>query len=170
VNVDEYEVGARPELGDDGVRLGERGAGRLHEDGTGEVRDAQAHPVRLHHGGAATRAALGVVGRPDHPLVAIEEAVDLGVPVGVVAEGERVDSHVEQLLRGLLRDTHATGRVLAVGDDEVGRVLLAQAGQNGRQRAAADPADDIAHEQEFHGGRFCQGDLNAAAGHSGRLR
>ena len=86
----------------------------------------------------------------------VEVLVDLAVAVGVVAEGDRVDAQAEQLLRGLAGDPEAAGGVLAVDDDEVGLVLVPQAGQHGGQRPAADSPDDVADEQELHCERFCQ--------------
>ena len=66
--------------------------------------------------------------------VLVEVGVDLAVAVGVVAERDHVDAGREQLVGDLRRDPDAAGGVLAVDDDEVRRVALAQA------RAAAPAA------------------------------
>jgi hypothetical protein len=44
----------------------------------------------------------------------------------------------------------AVRRILAVDDDEVGRVALAQLRQHPRHRLAAAAADDIAKKQKTH--------------------
>ena len=62
---------------------------------------------------------VGVVGRADHPLGAVEEVVDLAVAVDVVAGGDHVGAGVEEVVGGLLGDPHPAGRVLAVDDDQV---------------------------------------------------
>ena len=77
--------------------------------------------------------------------------VDLAMAVGVVAERDHVDAGREQLARDLRGDPEAAGGVLAVDDDEVGRVALAQRRQQRQQRALAEPADDVADEQDADG-------------------
>jgi hypothetical protein len=72
----------------------------------------------------------------------------------VVAERDRVDAGVEDLLRVLGRDAEAAGRVLAVDDHEGQGVALAQGRQAVQQRVPADPADDVPDEQDPGGGRL----------------
>ena len=48
----------------------------------------------------------------------------------------------------------AAGGVLAVGDDKVQRVLVAQARQDGLDGLASGLAHDIADEKNFHAGKF----------------
>ena len=110
------------------IRLGEGRANGVEKHLAREVDHAQPPPVLHHHGVAAARAALRIVGRSHDPLLTVEEAVDLPVAVGVVAERDRVDAGLEQLTRRLLGDPDSSGRVLAVGDHEVGLVLVAQSG------------------------------------------
>ena len=62
----------------------------------------------------------------------VQVRVDLAVPVGVVAERDRVDAQGEHLVRRARRDAEAAGRVLAVDDDEIQRELLAQGGKQHR--------------------------------------
>jgi hypothetical protein len=68
----------------------------------------------------------------------------------VVAQGDHVDVHVQDLPRGLLRDAHPAGRVLAVDHHEVGLVALAQPGQQRGQRPPADAAHDVADKENPH--------------------
>ena len=95
---------------------------------------------------------FGEVGGPHDPLLAVEEPVDLAVAVRMVAEGDGVGAHRQQLARRLLGDPHAARRVLPVHDHEVERVGLAQVGQQGGERAPAEAAHDVADEQELHDG------------------
>ena len=81
-------------------------------------------------------------------MVRVEVGVDLAMAVGVVAERDHVDSRREQLVGDLRRDAHAAGRVLAVDDDEVGRKAARAGRQQRQQRPLADPADDVADEQD----------------------
>jgi hypothetical protein len=65
---------------------------------------------------------------------------------GVVAERDRVGSELEQLARGLLRDSDSAGRVLAVHDHEVRLVRVADLRQERRECPASDAADHVADE------------------------
>jgi len=84
----------------------------------------------------------------------------------VVAERDRVGAELQQLARRLLCDAYPAGRIFAVDHDEVGLVLVAQAGEQRGQRPPPEASHHIAYEEELHGGRFCQGDPNGAAGRS----
>jgi len=127
VHVDEDRVGAVAELRERGVGGRERRARGLQKEHPGEIHDGQSHPVLLDDRVPAARRRLGVVGRPHDPLLAVEQLVDLAVPVGVVAERDRVGTHLEQFARGLLGDPDATGRVLPVDHDEVRLMRVADA-------------------------------------------
>jgi len=146
VEVEQNVAGLAAQLGQDRVDLAERGARGLHEQHARHVHDGQPQPGALDHGVATAGAALRVVGRPHDPLLAVEELVRLAMAVGVVAERDRIGADLEQLARRLLGDAHAAGRVLAVDDDEVGPVALAQAGQQRGQRSPAQPAHHVADE------------------------
>jgi len=168
VHVDQHGVRLAAELRQQGVGLGERRPHRLEEDLAGQVDHSQPQPVRLDHGVAAPRAALGEVGRPHDAGLLVEVAVHLAVAVGVVAERDCVDAEREQLLRGLARDADSARGVLAVDDHEVGLVLLHQLREHGGERPAADPGDDVAYEQELHCERFCQPAARGDLGHHAR--
>jgi len=125
VHVDEHVRRPTTQRGQRRVNLGERRPCRLDEERAREVHDPKRHPVALYQRGASAWAALGVVRRSHDPLVAVEEVVDLRVPVGVVAERQCVGAGVQQLERCALGDPDPAGRVLAVGDYEVRVVAFA---------------------------------------------
>ena len=168
VEVDDERVGLEP--GEDAVGGVEGGAGDLQPGGAAEVDDPDPHPGRLHHRVAAAGVALRVVGGADHPPLAVEEGVGLAVAVDVVAGGDDAGAGGEDVVGGALGDPHAAGRVLAVDDDQVRRLRLAQ-----RRRRVAQPpppgaADDVADEEQPHGRLRRRARLHAGGGPERRGR
>jgi hypothetical protein len=106
----------------------ERGACGVQVDGAGEVDDAPPHPVLADHGVAAAGIALQVVRRTNDAVGLVQELVDLPVLVDVIPGRDHVDTGFEYRGSGSRRDPQAAGNVLAVGDDQVWRVPLAQRG------------------------------------------
>jgi len=127
----------------DGV---EGGAGDTEADAAAEVHDADPHPLDLDHGVAAPGIPLRVVGRPDHPLLAVEELVGLAMAVDVVPRGNDADADAEEVVGRALGDPHPAGRVLAVDDHQVRRIALAQLRHRLPQTLAAGAADHVADE------------------------
>jgi len=72
----------------------------------------------------APGVGIGVVGRPDHPLAALQVLIDLPVSVDMVSGRDHVCSGIEELLRRALGDPHPAGGVLPVDDDELRLVAL----------------------------------------------
>ena len=66
----------------------------------------------------------------------------------MVAERDHVDAGGEQLVGDLGGDAEPAGDVLAVDDDEVGRVGARAARAAAQQRAPAEPADEVTEEQD----------------------
>ena len=168
VEVDDHGVGLDPvEDPVDGV---ERRACDLEPDAAAEVDHADPHPAGLDHGVAAARVGLRVVGRPHHALLAVEEVVGLAVAVDVVAGGDDAGAGVEDVAGRALGDPHAAGRVLAVDDDQVGRVLLAQRRHRLAQPAPPGAADDVADEEDPHGADpICEIEPRGGAGATGEI-
>src|SRR3954447_13707033 len=150
VEVDEHVVGLALQIGENRVHLGEGRAGGVEEDGAGEVRHRQPHADLLHDGVTAAWVALRVVRGAHDPVVLVEERVDLGVAIGVVAERDGVDACAVQRKRDLPRDAETARGVLAVHDHEVRRVLLHEAGQQQLDGAPSGTPHDVAHEQQLH--------------------
>ena len=69
----------------------------------------------------------------------------------MVAAGDDVHAGVENFPCSLGRDAGTAGRIFAVGDDEIERVLFAEFGQEFRNRAPSGLADDVTNEEQFHG-------------------
>ena len=84
--------------------------------------------------------------------IRVEQRVDVAVPERVVAERDRVDTQVEDLVRVARVQADAAGRVLAVDDDPVRLVAAAQLGQERRERPPAGRADDVTDEEQLHAG------------------
>jgi len=128
MHVDQHVIDAPGEPLELRVGLGKRRAARLQMQVPGKVDDAQANAVALDHAGAPPGLAGEEVRRPHDARVLVQIRVDLAVAVGVVAERDHVDAQPEQLVRRSRRDSHSPGHVLAVCDDEVQSVALAQFG------------------------------------------
>jgi len=151
VHVDEHVVDRALQLAEDVLDLGERRAPGAQEQVARQVHDPEADPVALDDGVAAPRLGAQVVRRPHDARLVVEVGVDLLAVVGVVAERDRVDPRAEQLVGDLRRDPEAAGDVLGVDDDERRLVALAQPGQQREQRPPAQPAHEIADEEDGRG-------------------
>jgi hypothetical protein len=151
VHVDEDVVDLALELGEHVLDLYERGAARAQEQVARQVHDAQADAVAVDHRVAAPGLRAQVVGRAHDARLLVEVGEDLLAVVGVVAERDGVDPGPEQLVGDLRRDAEPAGDVLGVDDDERGLVALAQAGQQSEQRPPAEPAHEIADEEDGRG-------------------
>ena len=151
VHVDEHVVDLVAQRVQLRVGLGERRAPGVEEDAARQVDHAQARPVALDHAAAVPGLGAQEVRRPQDPLLLVEVGVDLAVAVGVVAQRDHVDARGEELLGDLGRDPEPAGGVLAVDDDEVRRVRVAQAGQQPEQGPAARRPDDVADEEDGDG-------------------
>jgi len=151
VHVDEDVVDLALEAAEDRVDLDERRAAGAEVEVPREVDDPEAHTVALHDGEAVARLRAEVVGRPQDPLLVVEVRVDLLAVIGVVTERDDVDARGEELVGDLRRDPEAAGDVLAVDHDEGRVVALAQRGEEPQQRPAAEPAHEVADEEDGRG-------------------
>src|SRR4029453_3402259 len=105
--------------GPGGFYPGEGGPARLNEQVAAHVDHAESDAVALDHAPAVSRLAAQEVGGPHDLGARVQVLVDLGVPVGVVSEGDHVDASVEDLVGRLGGDAHAARRVFPVDNDEV---------------------------------------------------
>jgi len=151
VHVDEHVVDRALEPVEHRVDLDERRAPGAEVEVARQVDDAEAHPVALDDRVAVAGLRAQVVGRAQDPGLVVEVRVDLLAVIGMVAQRDDVDSGAEQLAGDLRRDPEAAGDVLAVDDDERGRVALAQPGEQREQRPAPEAADEIADEENGRG-------------------
>src|SRR4051794_14118904 len=108
-------------------------------------------PAPPHRGGAVPGLRAQEVRRAQDPRLLVEVGVDVPMLVGVIAERDDVDARLEELPRDLGRDAEPARRVLAVDDDEVGRVLLPDPRQEAEQRPPARRAHDVADEEDADG-------------------
>src|SRR5262249_34824205 len=136
------------ELRERRLDLRERRAPGAQIEVAAEVDHAQADAVAPDDGRAVARLDAQEVGGPQDPRLGIEVRIDLAPVIGVVAERDRVDAGGKQRARGLRRDPESAGDVLAVDDHERRLVALAQLWQALLQRAPANPADEVADEQD----------------------
>ncbi len=150
VEVDEHVVDLAVELAQGHVDVGERRAPGAQEEVAAEVHDAEADAVALDDAGPVAGLAAQVVVGPQDLPAPVHVVEDLAPVVGVVAERDDVDAGAEQLVGDLRRDAQAARRVLAVDDDERRVVALAQHRQQVEERPLAEPADDVAHEENGH--------------------
>src|ERR1700745_1326401 len=66
----------------------------------------------------------------------------------MVAERDGLGASVEQLLVDGFGDAKATGRILAIDDDEIERPVPDHAGEKVVDGGAAGPDDDVADEED----------------------
>src|SRR5689334_3478197 len=91
-----------------------------------------------------------IVGRFDDVGFRSERLFDLLPAIDVVAERYTINTAAQQCPIDRRRDTRAIGRVLAVGDDEVDSLPLAQAWQRPGDDLPPRFANDIANQQDTH--------------------
>ena len=100
---------------------------------------------------AASGHVAGVVQRTQKARLAVKQfGHGLLIPQ-MIAAGDDINAGGKKFARDGRRDAVAAGGVLAVGDDEIQRVFLAQARQDGFDGLAPRFAHDVADEENFHG-------------------
>ena len=99
---------------------------------------------------AAPRHIRRIIERPEQPFFVGEQFHDFLLVPQMVAAGNDVHAGGKNVPGGHGRNTGAAGGVLAVGDDEIERVLFAKFGQEFLDRVASRPPDDVADEEQFH--------------------
>ena len=82
----------------------------------------------------------------------------LALAVCVVAERYRIDADAQQALADPARDADAVGGVLAVGDHQVERQLVAEAGQPLLDDPPAGRTEDVRDEQDPQSNGLAPGD------------
>ena len=107
-------------------------------------------PLPLDDDGAVAGRAGGKIERAQQARLGGEIGHDFALVPGVVAEGDDVGAGAHEIDREPRRDAVAARGVLAVDDEEVGLVALAQERDGGAHGVAARFADDIAEKNEFH--------------------
>ena len=100
------------------------------------------------HDAPLPRRALGVVDRTQQARLGVDEGDDLLLVPDVIPRGDDRRPGAQQVNGNPGRDAPAVGAVLAVDDDEVDLLALADARQQVGDGAAARLADDVAQEQE----------------------
>lgn len=75
----------------------------------------------------------------------------------MIAAGDDVHAGGEQFAGDLGRDAVAAGGVFAVRNDEIERVLVAEAGENVVDGLASGFAHDVADEEKFHAAKLAAG-------------
>ncbi|KKL09681.1 hypothetical protein LCGC14_2563430, partial [marine sediment metagenome] len=151
VEVDDYQVSLLLELPDNLVGDVERRSRRVHEGDSAEVDYRPSHALLLDHRPAPAGVRVQVVGGAYHAIVRFQEVVHATAPVDVVAGRDHVHSGFQQRAGSGFGDPDSPGEVLAVYDDQVGRVLLTQARQHVEESLAPRLADDVAAEEHALG-------------------
>ena len=74
----------------------------------------------------------------------------------MVAAGDHIHAGGKDFRRHFGCDAVAAGRILAIGNDEIERVLFTQLGQERFDGPASGLAHDIADEEDFHAIRLIE--------------
>ena len=98
------------------------------------------------------RRADGIIERTQKAFFVREQFRHFLLVPQMVAAGDDIHAGVEDFPGGFGGDAGAAGGVLAVGDDEIERVLFAEFRQKGFDRIASRLTDDVADEEQFHAG------------------
>jgi len=154
VHVDEHVVGLAAQLLQDLVDLQKRHAARAQEDVAAEIDHPEPHAVVLDHDPAAPWLGAQVVRRPDDRVGSVQVRVDVTTMERVIAQRDDVRPGGEQLVGDLRRDAEPARGVLRVDHEERRFVVGTQLRQEAEQRAATEPADHIAHEEDLHHGPY----------------
>jgi hypothetical protein len=151
VEVDQDDVDVRRQRGEEAVGDAEGRVHLLHEHLPLEVDRRHADPRRrLAEVDAASRIAVGIVGRAQQPGLAVEERKPLLLVPDVIAGSEAVDRQVGELGKHLGVDAETAGGVLDVDDDVVDAMVVDQARQQPLHGSTARLADHVADEEEDH--------------------
>ena len=133
------------------IRGGERRIELVHVHPAHEVDDRYLSPVgELMKEPAAPWRVRWVIERPQDRAIGLQILVDLALVPDVVAGGDDVDPHAQQLLCQGRRQSHAGRHVLAIGDHQVDVHLGAQIRQRVPDSHAARLSDDVSDEQAPH--------------------
>jgi len=176
VEVDDHVVCGVADLLEHRVDLREGHPPRAQEHVALQVDDREADTALLDDAPTVAGLRGQEVRRTQDALCAIEIGVDLLALVGVVAQRDDVDARGEQLVGDLRGDAEAARGVLAVDDHELRRVLGDERREQRQQRATAEAADEVAHEQDLGGGVHLRSGSSHAydwardLGHPGRGR
>ena len=150
VKIDEPHLDRRVELGQDLVGLAERAIGGRHVGAALQIDHGALHAVaRAQHDHAAARR-VGVVGRPQQPRLAVQVIVELALVPDVIAGGEHIQPHGEQLFGDGRSDAEAAGGVLRVGDGQVDVVGLDDVLQVVGDNPASRRGENIADKENVH--------------------
>ena len=124
---------------------------RVHEHPAHDVADEHARAVaRDIEACAATRRALGIVGRPKETVLARGEGERLALVPDMIAGGHDIGAGRDRLAKDLFGDAEAAGRVLAVDDHEIQPEVGDQARQPFPDRRAACLAHHVAKKKKPH--------------------
>jgi hypothetical protein len=108
---------------------------------------ARPSPVR-----AAARHPGGVVGRAEQSWLGADVLDHFLLGPDVIARGHHVDARFEKRVADVLRDAETGGRVLRIGDDEIGIQPIDEPPQSLADDFAARLSDDVADEEDLHAG------------------
>ena len=98
------------------------------------------------HSGRAGR----IIQRAQKPLFVREQFHDLFLIPQMIAAGDDIHAGGKDFFSRFGRDAGAARGVLSVGDNEIQAMLVAQLGQEFRDRAPARLPHDVADEEQFH--------------------
>ena len=128
----------------------------VHEDAAAQVerrhRDPRAPPLADVR--PAAGLAGGVVERAEELGNEVDDAQDLLLVPDVVARGEAVDPHVEDLVADVLRDPEAARRVLDVGHAVVDVVLLDDGWQGLLEDGTPGAPHHVPDQEDVHPNRL----------------
>ncbi len=130
---------------------------RSHEGAAQHVDDAQFLAIAADHDRSEARCAGRKIERAKQTRFRGEIGDDFALVPGVIAQGDDVRPGAHEVDREARGNAVAARRVLAVDDEEVGFITLAQQGNGGAKGVAPRLTDDIAKKDEFHEAEIVEG-------------
>ncbi len=141
----ERTIGNRPLHGGEGIIQ------RVHVDPAHDVDDRHLRAVAGRVDvDAASRRSGREIDRTQQARLPVDIDEGFALVPDVVAGGHHIGARIHHILKDLLGDAEAGGRILAIHHDEIEAVFLDQARQSLNGSGAAGPADQITQKQKLH--------------------
>ena len=113
------------------------------------------HAPARHVGRIIRRAQQAAGGAVLVAVGGLKVVDDLALVPDVVAGGDDIDAQIEQVFRQRAGDAEAAGGVFSVRDHQIDGAVFHQAGQTVFDDVASGASENVADEENVHGGRLC---------------
>ena len=120
-----------------------------HEGAAREVHDTDVLRLERVRAPALARRALWIIGRADQEWLLINELEHIPLVPDVITRCDDIGTAAVELIERLACEALAARGVLAIDDDDVNSLLLAQLRRDLAECPSARVADDISYQHDF---------------------